>query len=102
VSRRGKTYRRVANALIRQGRELADNGRSLRALEEKMGAAGLDEEARLRELAGGIVAEVGQVMLMDAHHRSVMRGIRRLGSHIKASIRRSQIVRGRMGKLDSP
>lgn len=93
MSRHGKTYRRVANELIRQGRELQDNGHDLGELEDRMGGRG-DDEARLRVLAGALVADAGQMMLMDARHRSVMRRLRRLGSHIKATIRRSSSEEG--------
>lgn len=88
MSRRGKTYRRIALELIREGRELQENGRDLGELEDRMGGRS-GNEARLRVLAGGIVAGVGQGMLAEARHRSIMGQLRRLGAEIRAAIRRS-------------
>jgi hypothetical protein len=90
VSRRGKTYAKIARELIAQGHELARNGNDLLEIEERMGGL-VDNEARLRMLAGGVVADVGRIMLMDRQHRSTMRKLRKVGRLVKDAIARSQI-----------
>jgi hypothetical protein len=89
VSRNGNSYRRVAKALIREGDGLAENGRDLGYLEDGKGGR-VDEEARIRELAGALVSGVGHDMMRARDHEKVMRKIRKIGSHIRASIRRSR------------
>jgi hypothetical protein len=85
MSRRGKTYRKIALALMREGHALARNGHELGELEDQMGGR-VGEEARLRVLAGGIVHDVAAMLLMDASHRSTMGRLRQLGKKIRAAI----------------
>lgn len=80
MRRRGSTKRAVANALIKQGNDLMQNGYDLAEIEEQMGMEN-DGEARLRVLAGGVVADVGRCMLLGDD--SLMRRIRKLSRRIR-------------------
>lgn len=85
MSRRGKTYRKIARELISQAEDLSANGHDLGQLEDEMGGR-VGEEARLRVLAGWIVRDVAECMLMDASHRSTMGRLRQLGKRIRVAI----------------
>jgi hypothetical protein len=58
---------RLAKMLIQQGRDLEENGRHLQEMCDE-----LDFEGRARIMAGGVVQEVGECILLDARS-SVMR-----------------------------
>lgn len=69
---------RLAHMLIEQGMELAENGRQLQEME-----GAFDHEGRLRILAGHLVAEVGQCVLIDARSSVMRRRLRALELEIR-------------------
>lgn len=86
MSRRGKTYNRIARDLIMLGEDLARNGRDLAELEAGAG----DSEGRIREWCGRLVADVGRMFLQEAHHRKTMGRMRKIGRIIRKAIRDKQ------------
>jgi len=73
---------RLAKMLIEQGRDLEENGRAVQAMSDS-----LDFEGRARIMAGGVVQDVGQCILLDARSSVMRRQVATLTRRIRDACR---------------
>jgi len=73
---------RIAKMLVEQGRDMMDNGRELQDMHDDF-----DNEGRLRILAGMVVAEVGQCIMLDARSEVMRREFASLERRIRQVVR---------------
>jgi hypothetical protein len=66
--------------LVEQGRELSENGQVLADM-------GDEHEGRARVMAGAVVSEVGQCILLDARSAVMRRELASLGRRIRAAVK---------------